>query len=71
MNQPLFEVEAIEKEFESVKAVDRLSFHVQAGEIFALLGPNGAGKNHGGAHAVAHSASRSRRDMLFSHRNRQ
>lgn len=44
MNQPLLEVEAIEKEFESVKAVDRLSFHVQAGEIFALLGPNGAGK---------------------------
>ncbi|MGH7598133.1 MAG: ABC transporter ATP-binding protein [bacterium] len=44
MNQPLLEVNAIEKEFESVKAVDRLSFHVQAGEIFALLGPNGAGK---------------------------
>ncbi len=44
MNQPLLEVHSIEKEFESVKAVDRLSFHVQPGEIFALLGPNGAGK---------------------------
>jgi ABC-2 type transport system ATP-binding protein len=44
MSQPILEVVAIEKEFESVKAVDRLSFHVQAGEIFALLGPNGAGK---------------------------
>jgi len=44
MNQPLLEVTSIEKEFESVKAVDRLSFHVQPGEIFALLGPNGAGK---------------------------
>ncbi len=44
MTQPLLEVNTIEKEFESVKAVDRLSFHVRAGEIFALLGPNGAGK---------------------------
>jgi ABC-2 type transport system ATP-binding protein len=44
MRQPIIEVTSIEKEFESVKAVDRLSFHVQAGEIFALLGPNGAGK---------------------------
>ena len=44
MNHPLLEVTSIEKEFESVKAVDRLSFHVRAGEIFALLGPNGAGK---------------------------
>lgn len=44
MSQPILEVDSIEKEFESVKAVDRLSFHVQAGEIFALLGPNGAGK---------------------------
>lgn len=44
MNQPILEVNLIEKEFESVKAVDRLSFLVQAGEVFALLGPNGAGK---------------------------
>jgi ABC-type multidrug transport system ATPase subunit len=26
------------------RAVDRLSFHVEAGEIYGLLGPNGAGK---------------------------
>ncbi|MGH7454773.1 MAG: ABC transporter ATP-binding protein [bacterium] len=44
MTQHLLEVNSIEKEFESVKAVDRLSLHVQTGEIFALLGPNGAGK---------------------------
>lgn len=44
MSQPILEVTSIEKEFESVRAVDRLSFHVQTGEIFALLGPNGAGK---------------------------
>jgi ABC-2 type transport system ATP-binding protein len=27
-----------------VRAVDRLSFAVERGDIFALLGPNGAGK---------------------------
>ncbi len=27
-----------------VRAVDNLSFHVAAGEVFGLLGPNGAGK---------------------------
>lgn len=44
MPQPLLAAVALEKEFERVKAVDRLSFEVQPGEIFALLGPNGAGK---------------------------
>ena len=44
MPQPLLAAASLEKEFESVKAVDRLSFEVQPGEIFALLGPNGAGK---------------------------
>lgn len=29
---------------EKIKAVDRVSFEVKVGEIFALLGPNGAGK---------------------------
>ncbi len=32
------------RSFDSLKAVDDLSFEVRAGEIFALLGPNGAGK---------------------------
>lgn len=40
----LLEVTEIEKQFEHVRAVDRLTFHVGGGEIFALLGPNGAGK---------------------------
>jgi ABC-2 type transport system ATP-binding protein len=34
----------LEKTFASVKAVDRLSFEVEEGEVFGLLGPNGAGK---------------------------
>jgi ABC-2 type transport system ATP-binding protein len=32
------------QEFNNVKAVDGLSFHVENGEFFGLLGPNGAGK---------------------------
>lgn len=40
----VLEVDSIEKQFAQVKAVDRLSFDVRKGEIFALLGPNGAGK---------------------------
>ncbi len=37
-------VEAISKSFGAQKAVDGVSFTVDAGEIFGLLGPNGAGK---------------------------
>jgi ABC-2 type transport system ATP-binding protein len=40
----VLEIDAIEKKFAQVKAVDRLTFDVREGEIFALLGPNGAGK---------------------------
>ncbi len=32
------------KDFGDLRAVDRLSFRVESGEIFGLLGPNGAGK---------------------------
>ncbi|KKL02822.1 ATP-binding cassette domain-containing protein [Rheinheimera mesophila] len=35
----------IEKSYSTVKAVNRVSFEVQSGQIFALLGPNGAGKS--------------------------
>ncbi|MGH9722498.1 MAG: ABC transporter ATP-binding protein [Bryobacteraceae bacterium] len=45
----MIEVRELCKEFRDPKrgrklVVDRVSFHVKAGEIFGLLGPNGAGK---------------------------
>jgi ABC-2 type transport system ATP-binding protein len=37
-------VENLTRRFESLTAVDAISFTVEKGELFALLGPNGAGK---------------------------
>ena len=37
-------VDELVKEFKNLKAVDKVSFSVGQGEIFAFLGPNGAGK---------------------------
>ncbi|ATO50056.1 ATP-binding cassette domain-containing protein [Brevibacillus laterosporus] len=34
-----------QREYKTVRAVDELSFEVQAGEMFALIGENGAGKS--------------------------
>ena len=39
------DVQALTKRFGDFTAVDRISFTVDAGEIFGLLGPNGAGKS--------------------------
>ena len=40
----LLKVEGISKRFRGLIAVDRLSFEVEEGGIFAVIGPNGAGK---------------------------
>ena len=43
-NSQMILLEKLSKSFGQIQAVDKLSFSVQAGEIFGLLGPNGAGK---------------------------
>lgn len=41
---PILEVIDLKKSYDTVKAVDGVSFDIQAGVCFGLLGPNGAGK---------------------------
>jgi ABC-2 type transport system ATP-binding protein len=44
-SHPVIEARNVKKTFGDIKAVDDISFEVEAGEIFAFLGPNGAGKS--------------------------
>ena len=44
MTVPVIEVQALTKHFNSVAAVDGVSFNVNEGEVFGFIGPNGAGK---------------------------
>jgi ABC-2 type transport system ATP-binding protein len=44
MTEPVIAVDALEKSYGSVRAVDAISFEVAEGEIFGVVGPNGAGK---------------------------
>ena len=41
----LLSVSHLSKSFDGVKAVDDVSFDLEAGQLLALLGPNGAGKS--------------------------
>lgn len=41
---PIIEVKQLTKKYGDFAAVDRVSFSIAKGEIFAFLGPNGAGK---------------------------
>ena len=41
---PLLRFDAVVKKFGTVRAVDRVSLEIRAGEFFALLGPSGCGK---------------------------
>ena len=40
----IIDVASLTRTFGSVTAVDRVTLHVEKGEVFGLLGPNGAGK---------------------------
>ncbi|MEI6849854.1 MAG: ATP-binding cassette domain-containing protein [archaeon] len=44
MEENIIEVNKLVKKFGKITAVDKVSFNVKKGEIFAFLGPNGAGK---------------------------
>lgn len=41
---PILELQHLKKYYATQKAVDDISFSIEAGNIFGLLGPNGAGK---------------------------
>jgi putrescine transport system ATP-binding protein len=43
-DMPLLRIDDVAKKFGGVRAVDRLSLDIRAGEFFALLGPSGCGK---------------------------
>jgi branched-chain amino acid transport system ATP-binding protein len=43
-DQIILKVEAVSKSFGGLLAVDKVSFHVEKGELLGIIGPNGSGK---------------------------
>ena len=43
-DQPILEVKEVTKTFGGILALNRVSFHVNEGEILGVIGPNGSGK---------------------------
>lgn len=43
--EPILEVKELSKSFKTFKAVDKLSFSIQHGQVYGFLGQNGAGKS--------------------------
>jgi len=41
----MIQIQELTKDYGSLRAVNRISFQVQEGEILGFLGPNGAGKS--------------------------
>ena len=42
---PILAVERVTKRFGALRAVDQVSFRVEAGQVFGIAGPNGSGKS--------------------------
>ena len=44
MNEKIVDVQQLSIQYDNVRAVNQLSFHIDSNEIVAIIGPNGAGK---------------------------
>jgi branched-chain amino acid transport system ATP-binding protein len=65
---PLLEVRGVSKSFEGLRALDGVSFTVEAGVILSIIGPNGAGKTTL-FNLITGALSPTRGDILFEGRS--